>query len=551
MITRILLIGMSGAGKSTVGSLVGPALGWRFVDMDDAIEQRAGRSIPEIFATDGEGAFRAMEAELLATLLGQQNVVIASGGGAVCNPTAQAQIRESEGTLTVWLHADADTLWKRVNGHADDTRTTARPMLEAADPAARMRGLLASREAYYGSADITIPVADRPVARTAADLEELVRLANGGTSEVDLDTGRVQSNIVIGQGVADSLPDVVATRWPKAQTIWIGADANVLRAHAGWIERVRSGLTARVEVYDVPSGEASKSLESYGRIVGWMLENGVQRGDVVVALGGGVVGDLMGFAAATVLRGIGLVQVPTTLLAMVDSSVGGKTGINHPAGKNLIGAFYQPPVVLVDTMFLHSLPERELRSGFAEVIKHGVIQASTPSGENGFLAQVLHLNSQGLMKLQEPLLTWVVRQNISLKTNVVAEDEREADLRQILNFGHTIGHGIEAAGYRLLHGEAVAVGMLAATHIAVEQGRVGQDALDALRSTIAAYGLPTSASASIEEVLQHMRSDKKKVAGKQNWVLPMAGGGVEVTSDVRDDLVERAIRTVVTQSAAE
>jgi shikimate kinase/3-dehydroquinate synthase len=545
MITRILLTGMSGAGKSTVGSIVAPQLGWRFVDMDDAIEQREGRSIPDIFESDGESAFRAMEAELLASLLEQQDLVISSGGGAVCNDTAQAQVRESEGTLTVWLHAEAGTLWKRVNEHSDDSRTTARPMLDHGDPLERMRQLLDSRQEYYGAADITIPVGQRPAERTAADLEELVRLASGGTTEVDLDTGKVQSNIVIGNGVADSLSDVIATRWPEAQTVWIGADANVVKEHAEWIAGLHSGLPARVEIHEIASGEASKSLESYGKVMGWMLEHGVQRGDVAVALGGGVVGDLMGFAAATVLRGIGLVQVPTTLLAMVDSSVGGKTGINHPAGKNLIGAFYQPPVVLVDTMFLRSLPAREMRSGFAEVIKHGIIQASAPGGENGFLTEVLRLNSQRLLHLWEPLLSWVIRQNITLKTSVVAEDEREADLRQTLNFGHTIGHGIEAAGYRLLHGEAIGVGMIAATWIAVAQGSVARDVLDSLRSTIEAFGLPTSANVSIDEVLGHMQADKKKVAGKQNWVLPVTDGGVQVTSDVSSDLVESAIRTVL------
>lgn len=545
MITRILLTGMSGSGKSTVGSMVALLLGWRFIDMDDAIEQREERSIPDIFAIDGEAAFRTMEAELLTSLLDQQNIVISTGGGAVCNAAAQARVKASEGTLSVWLHAEAETLWKRVNEHADDTRTTARPMLDADDPLARMRQLLESRKDYYGAADITLPVGDRAPERTAADLEELVRLANGGTSEVDLDTGRVQSNILIGRGTADSLPDVITTRWPNAQTIWIGVDANVASVQGEWLDRLRSGIAARVEVYEVPSGEASKSLKSYGQVVGWMLENGVQRGDVAVALGGGVVGDLVGFAAATVLRGIGLVQVPTTLLAMVDSSVGGKTGINHEAGKNLIGAFYQPPVVLVDTMFLRSLPDRELRSGFAEVIKHGVIQASTPGGENGFLTEVLCLNTKRLLNLEEPLLEWVIRQNISLKTSVVAEDEREADLRQILNFGHTIGHGIEAAGYRLLHGEAVAVGMIAAAHIAVAIGRVAPEALHDLRNTIEAYGLPTSADVRFEDVIDHMQADKKKVAGTQNWILPVADGSVQVISGVGSDVVEAAIRAVL------
>lgn len=546
MITRVLLIGMSGAGKSTVGNIAASRLGWRFVDMDDTIEQRQGRSIPEIFERDGESAFRAMEAELLDELLQEGDVIIATGGGAVCNPSARQAMHAAGDSLSVWLHADAETLWRRVNGHNDEHRTTARPMLGTDDPLATMKSLLEARHHYYSAADITIPVGSRPAEHTAADVEELVRLANGGTSRVDLDLGTAQSNIMVGKGAALALPDVIAARWPNAQSIWIGADVNVAKAHGDWVEGLRGQISAEIHLYEVPAGETSKSLESYSNVLDWLLSSGVQRGDVVVALGGGVVGDLMGFVAATVLRGVGLVQVPTTLLSMVDSSVGGKTGINHNTGKNLIGSFYQPPVVLVDTRFLQTLPQRELLSGFAEVIKHGVIQASTPGGEGGFLTDVLDLNLAGLLGLREPMISWVVRQNISLKSSVVAEDEREASLRQILNFGHTIGHGIEAAGYRLLHGEAVAVGMIAATQLAVDRGDVESGFLDVLQRQIERFGLPTSAEVNVTDVLSHMQSDKKKDAGKQNWVLPVADGGVAITSDVRDDLVESAIRSVLT-----
>ena len=508
MITRLVLIGMSGAGKSTVGRLAADVLGWQFVDMDDTIEQRSGRTIPEIFAADGEAAFRALESALLAELLDQDQLVISTGGGAPCNDTAQQLLAASPSSLSIWLHAEAHTLWQRVNEHADTTRTTARPMLTGDDPLARMTTLLEARRHYYAAADVTIPVEARPAEGTAADLAELVKLANGEVSTVHLANPQIQSEIRVGRGVSDSLPAVIYSRWPKAQAIWIGADANVARVHREWIDHLRERTTASVHVIEVPAGESSKSLDSYGSVMNWMLTGGVQRGDVVVALGGGVVGDLMGFAAATVLRGVGLVQVPTTLLSMVDSSVGGKTGINHAAGKNLIGAFYQPPVVLVDTRFLSTLPGRELRSGFAEVIKHGVIQASTPRGEAGFLTSVLQLNAAALLERREPLLSWVVRQNISLKASVVAADEREANLRQILNFGHTIGHGIEASGYRLLHGEAIAVGMIAAANLAVERGDVEARFVDSLRSLIEAYQLPTTADATCTQTRRRMPASR-------------------------------------------
>lgn len=548
MTERLILVGMSGSGKSTVGALVAERLGWAFVDMDDRIEREAGRKIPEIFEEDGEPAFRKLEANLLAELLEQSHVVVSTGGGATCNDCAQDRLAATSGTLTAWLHADAEELWRRVNAHQDDTRTTERPMLASDDPLAKMKSLLAEREAFYGAADVTIPVANLTAENAASDLVELVQLANGIPSEITLDTGRVQSQISVGEGIADSLSDEIASRWPKAQAIWMGVDVNVAIAQQEWLTQVASQLAVPLHIHEISAGESSKSLQKYGELLDWMLEGGAQRGDVAVALGGGVVGDLMGFAAATVLRGIGLVQIPTTLLSMVDSSVGGKTGINHSTGKNLIGAFYQPPLVLVDPRFLHSMPERELRSGFGEIIKHGVIQGSTPGGENGFLTEVLRHNAQGLLDLQQPLLSWVLRQNVALKASVVAEDEREANLRQILNFGHTIGHGIEAAGYQMLHGEAIAVGMLAASNIAVQRGDVTQDWADNLRDLLYAYALPVQTAARRSEILDKMRSDKKKTAGKQNWVLPKADGGVYVTNDVDSAVINAAIDSVLENS---
>jgi 3-dehydroquinate synthetase len=261
-------------------------------------------------------------------------------------------------------------------------------------------------------------------------------------------------------------------------------------------------------------------------------------------LGGGVVGDLAGFVAATVLRGIGLVQMPTSLLAAVDSSVGGKTGINHAAGKNLIGAFLQPPLVIADTALLRTMPCREGRSGWAEVVKHAVIQRSTPGGERGDLAEILTRNAARLIRLEEPATSYVVWRNIALKAAVVAADERETGIRAFLNFGHTLGHAIEAADYQLLHGEAVALGMRAASELGVLCGTCDRREAEKIGRLIDLFGLPSSAALKESRVIERLGSDKKRVAGRQRYVLPVGGGGVIIRDDVPDKAVHVALAAV-------
>ena len=288
----------------------------------------------------------------------------------------------------------------------------------------------------------------------------------------------------------------------------------------------------------------ARVLRPLEQLYDWLLGGGVERGDVVVALGGGVVGDLAGFVAATVLRGIGLVQVPTSLLAAVDSSVGGKTGINHAAGKNLIGAFLQPALVIVDTKLLRTMPCRELRSGWAEVVKHAVIQRSTPGGDRGDLAKVLSRNAARLAQLEEPSTSYVVWRNIALKAAVVAADERETGIRAFLNFGHTLGHAIEAADYQLLHGEAVALGMRAASELGVLCGTCERHEAEKIGRLIDQFDLPSSAALQESRVIARLGSDKKRVAGRQRFVLPIDGGGVIMRDDVADEAVREALATV-------
>ena len=300
-----------------------------------------------------------------------------------------------------------------------------------------------------------------------------------------------------------------------------------------------------VASYILPEGEQSKTLESVQKIYDAALENYLERSSTMVALGGGVVGDMTGFAAATWLRGINVLQVPTSLLAMVDASIGGKTGVNHPKGKNLIGAFHQPRLVLIDPQVLQTLPEREFRAGMAEVIKYGVIwdaELFTQLEQSQRLDQLQYLD-QGL--LQE-----ILTRSCQAKAHVVSKDEKEAGLRAILNYGHTIGHAVESlTGYRSVnHGEAVAIGMVAAGQIAVELQLWDQDANQRQLALIQKAGLPTRLPAELDiaAVLTSLQTDKKVEAGRVRFVLPTQIGVVTVTDQVPADVIQQVLHQMQT-----
>ena len=544
---RLVLVGLSGTGKSTLARTIATRLGWLAIDIDAAIEDRMGKSIPEIFASDGEDGFRRIEREILAESLTLDHVVIATGGGAVIREDVwTAELLAGSTTLVVHLDAHPEIIIERLLAQAAiDGTKAARPLLADGDPQVKLEQQRDARDRYYRRADVSLDAGGRPVSAIADDLVELVTIAGGIPSRVDLKSTSSPSRIEVGPGSRRLVGKAIREAWPKARRVWVCVDSNLLSQLGETVPEVLGLDGLDVRVLDIPAGETSKTVAGLSRIWDWMLESGVDRSDVLVAVGGGVVGDLTGFAAATVLRGIGFVQVPTTLLAMVDSSVGGKAGINHAAGKNLIGAFYQPARVIVDTELLATLPEREFRSGWAEVIKHGVIEASTPNGEADVLLDILERNADALLRKESPLLSWVVRRNISLKAAVVEADEREANMRAILNFGHTIGHGIEASGYRLFHGEAVAVGMVAALRIAVMTGRIEEARMQRIIRLIAAFGLPTSAPVDPGEVRQHMTHDKKKAGGKQLWVLPGFDGIVTTETEIQSQTIDLAIDSVV------
>jgi 3-dehydroquinate synthase len=403
----------------------------------------------------------------------------------------------------------------------------------------------AHRQERYDAADITI-ITDGAAREAIA--AEIVWLARGSSTQsepaISLQVPSGESQIHVGAGIAAASGDQIRRRWPAAHCIWIISDENVAPLHVPEIADAIATAGFRVDTFTVPAGEASKSLSEVGRLYDWLLAGGIERGDVLVAVGGGVVGDLVGFVAATILRGVGLVQMPTSLLAMVDSSVGGKTGIDHAAGKNLIGAFYQPPLVLIDTDFLRTLPQRQVVNGWAEIVKHAIIQPSTPDGSRADLLTFIERNQRALGDGSAAATSYLIRRNVALKAAVVAADELETGIRAYLNFGHTLGHAIEAADYQLLHGEAVALGMRGEAKIGVRMGTCTEEDTRHITAAHDRAGLPRQSGTDPKSVLPLLGSDKKRAAGKQRWVLPIVSGGVTIRDDVPADVVLQALLAV-------
>ena len=343
--------------------------------------------------------------------------------------------------------------------------------------------------------------------------------------ELKVDLGARSYPILIGDGLLGT-PDLLVP--------YIGGHqaAVITNTTVGplFLDKLRASLGGvAADVIELQDGERFKTLDTYASVIDALMRKRHNRTTTLIALGGGVIGDLAGFAAATFQRGVAFVQVPTTLLAQVDASVGGKTAVNHPGGKNMIGAFHQPRCVLADTATLATLPMREYRAGLAEVVKYGVIWSAR------FFAR-LERNTQALIERDAALLAEVIRESCAIKAAVVAEDEREQGRRAILNYGHTFGHALESlTGYdQLLHGEAVAIGMVLAADCACRHGLLDEASAQRIRDLVGALGLPTAMPATIDPsaALEAMGMDKKVVDGRLRLVLPERIGAVRVTDQV-------------------
>jgi shikimate kinase / 3-dehydroquinate synthase len=534
----VVLVGMMGAGKTSVGKRLAAKLGLPFVDADAEIEAGAQLTISEIFERFGEAYFRDGERRVIARLLNSGPQVLATGGGAFMNKTTRDNIAAL--AVSVWLKPDVEVLLSRVRKKSN------RPLLQTADPEQTLRRLLAERSPTYALADITIESHDGPhdtVVETALKClaDAICRPAAVSTPErrrVDVPLAGRAYPILIGRGVLDEAGAEIARIAPGSKCA-IVTDANVAPLY---LDRVKAslagaGLTSAAIV--CPPGEATKSYSEFARVSDALIEARIERRDVVIALGGGVIGDLTGFCAASLRRGVRFVQIPTTMLAQVDSSVGGKTGINSPHGKNLVGAFHQPSLVLADSGVLDTLSPREFRAGYAEVVKYGLID------DRNFFefleARWRDIFAGGAARAQ------AIASSCVAKARVVVADETEQGERALLNLGHTFGHAFESLtrydSARLVHGEGVAVGLACAFRFSRALGLCAGQDVTRVEAHLKAVGLPTriraipGLAATADEILTAMRQDKKVDRGRLTFILARGIGESFVARDVDETSV--------------
>jgi len=536
---NIFLVGLMGAGKTTVGRALAKKLNKRFIDSDHEIESRTGASIPVIFEIEGEEGFRRREAEVIRDLTAQQGVILATGGGAVLRPENRAFLKE-RGTV-IYLRAAVNQILQRTS------RDKNRPLLQTADPRKRLEDLTREREPLYREVADLIVETGRPniAALVQSILDQLAERdanasssmstpqntqANSHTVTLQVDLGERSYPIVIGPG---RLTDSGWCKHVAGERVAVVTNTTVGPLYLETVRKTLEAAGKRVTSVVLPDGEEEKNWNSLMLIYDALLREQCDRKTTLIALGGGVIGDMTGFAAATYMRGVPFIQIPTTLLAQVDSSVGGKTGINHPLGKNMIGAFYQPQAVVADIDTMNTLPARELSAGLAEVIKHGAI------ADTRFFDWI-EANMAGLLARDAQAITHAVRRSCEIKADVVRQDEREGGLRAILNFGHTFAHAIESGlGYgEWLHGEAVGCGMVMAADLSQRLGYIDAAAKARLTAVVRAAGLPVTApDLGAARWLELMQVDKKNEGGKIKFILLKPLGSPIITTVPQESLL--------------
>lgn len=531
---NIIVSGFMGTGKSTVGRRLAERLGSEFVDMDARLVERFGKPIADVFADDGEPVFRAAEAELSVVLAKRSNLVIATGGGTLVDPANAKALGETG--LIFRLSATPESILDRL------AQATDRPLLkpgETDERRAKMEALLAARKQAYEALPNHVSTSGRTPDEVVDAIAQLLPIADAvpdlRSMSVHTPYGSTSSGypILVAEGLLEAAGSLLLSWGQAPGPVAIVSNPLIAGPHGPRLMKSLEAAGFSPSMVEIPAGEAHKTGATVASLYDAFLEAKLHRKSCVLALGGGVVGDMAGFAAASYLRGIAYVQIPTTIVAMVDSSVGGKTGHDLPQGKNLVGAFKQPLGVIVDPTVLETLPIEEFRAGLAEVVKHAIIDAPP-------LFELLEggvPDDRGRFVLDA----------VQVKVNVVEGDPFEQGWRAVLNLGHTFGHAIEReSGYKLRHGEAVGLGLISAAHMAEKMGRCQAGLADRTRALLTKLGLPVRVSGyDVDQVHDAMAHDKKRAGKGLRFIIPEGLGKVAIIDDPGAELVKDALRQVI------
>ncbi|MFB3820378.1 MAG: 3-dehydroquinate synthase [Candidatus Methylomirabilales bacterium] len=536
---NIILSGFMATGKSTVGRRLAIALGYDFLDLDTLIAAEAGMPIAQLFTTQGEAAFRALEARMVERIAGRTGCVVATGGGTIVSPRNLETLKRSG--VVVTLTADPDTILARLGSTED------RPMLWGGDRRERIRQLLDQRAEAYAGADLIVDASARSIDHVVNHILDFLALhhVTAGRPAVHLPSmaeslrvslGRRSHDVIIGPALLGEAGRLVKDLGLARTGILITSPAD-RQAFGGRVLQSLEGAGFTASCLEFDDREEEKGLERLAWLYRQCAAARLERRSPVFALGGIVIGELSGFVAATYLRGVPLIHIPTSLIAQVDTSIGGKVGVNLPEGKNLVGAFYQPRLVITDVETLAALPAREFRAGLAEVVKIAAIR------DRDFF-EYLERNVEEVLSQDLRALVRLVRRACELKASIVEADEWETDVRSLLNFGHTVGHALEAAtGYRgPNHGEAVAVGMVVAGTLAARRGICPPGDVERLKRVLQAFGLPITLRTDPAAVAPFVRYDKKIHDRALRFVLPTGIGDATVAVVENPDEVWAALQ---------